>query len=307
MAWVVERASGNKRFLEAEHLVGRGSGSSLRITHRYVSAQHALVLWNGDHWEVKDLGSRNGTFLDGIRIRAGDHVPLRVGARLGFGLIEQEWVLTEDGPPTPMAVPVDGGDPVLSQGDLIVLPSPEDPQVSLFRNSEGSWMLEKPDDSSAPISSFQTFEVQGRTYRFCCPQLLPRTSIAELVHESAVRNVRLVFSVSRDEEHVQVQATCASRTHDLGARSRHYLLLTLARRRLADAAEGLPDTSCGWIHQDELSRDPTMSGPQLNIDVFRIRQQFGELNITDPASIIERRPRTRELRIGTSRLTVVTL
>jgi hypothetical protein len=93
-------------------------------------------------------------------------------------------------------------------------------------------------------------------------------------------------------------------TLDLGVRKHHYLLLTLARRRIKDVARRLPDSSCGWVDLDELSHDPTMAGPSLNLDVFRIREQFAAAGVIDAAGIIERRPRARQLRIGTGQLSV---
>lgn len=307
MAWFVDKSTGERRLLEAEHFVGRGAGCSLCISARYVSAQHALVRWNGARWEVKDLASRNGTFVDGTKVKAGTELPIRTGSRVAFGRADQEWELEDEGPPIPMAVPLDGGPPVLGQDDLIVLPSAEDPRVTLYRNAEGSWTLEQPTESSAPIASLQTFEVDGRRFRFCSAQNFLKTSLTDLQMEPEVRNLRLSFAVSRDEEHVQLTVIGPSGTHDLGARSRHYLLLTLARQRMADAAQGLPDTSCGWVYQEDLARDPSMTGSQLNIDVFRIRAQFGAINVTDAANIVERRPRTRQLRIGTGHLSIVTL
>lgn len=307
MAWLIQVASGQKRLLEAEHFVGRGMNCSLCINERYVSAQHALLRWNGQHWEVKDLGSRNGTFADGVRIRPGEEIPIRTGMRIAFGRPEQEWSLSDDAPPVPMVVPVHGGEPLLCQDDLVALPSASDPRVTIYRNADGAWVLEQPNESSVPIANLQIFEVDGRAFRFSCPQETLKTSIAYMLPEAEIRYVRLLFSVSRDEEHVHMQVACPLKTHDLGARSRYYLLLTLARRRLADAAEGLPDTSCGWTYQEELEHDASMAGSQLNIDVFRIRKQFGELGLSDPANIIERRPRTRQLRIGTGHLSIVVL
>jgi hypothetical protein len=50
-----------------------------------------------------------------------------------------------------------------------------------------------------------------------------------------------------------------------------------------------------------------MAPPQLNIDVHRIRKQFAEVGVLDAANIVERRPRTRQLRIGTGRLSIIQL
>ena len=67
----------------------------------------------------------------------------------------------------------------------------------------------------------------------------------------------------------------------------------------------MPDTSSGWVYQDDLEHDPSMAAERLNVDVFRIRQQFAEAGVLDAARIIERRPRSRQLRIGTRNLTIV--
>jgi hypothetical protein len=114
-----------------------------------------------------------------------------------------------------------------------------------------------------------------------------------------------VFEVARDEEHVGLRMTSGGRTLDMGGRSHNYILLTLARRRLADAAEQLPSTSCGWMYHDDLARGPAASRTQLNTDIFRIRRQFGRAGLLDPDAIIERRQAAGQLRIGTSNLTIV--
>jgi hypothetical protein len=93
----------------------------------------------------------------------------------------------------------------------------------------------------------------------------------------------------------------------MGTRAHNSLLLALARRRLEDAAEGLPETSCGWMYQEDLSQEPGLEFPQLNSDVFRIRKQVAAAGVLDAANVIERRPRTRQLRIGTSRISIVQL
>ena len=307
MALLRETATNRTQTLEPEHLIGRASTCSLRIEQRYVSARHAIVRWSGDRWELKDFGSKNGTFLDGVRLRPGDDYKLTAGSTIQFGKAEQEWVLADAAAPTVMAVALDGAEPVLMEGELLPLPSADDPQATIYRNAEGNWVIEQPDESIVAITNLQLMEVDGRTFRFCCPESLCKTSLAESGPDLEVRHLRLMFSVSRDEEHVEIRATCGARSFDLGARAHNYLLLTLARRRLDDAAEGLPETTCGWVYLDDLAHDPSMAPPQLNIDVFRIRKQFASLGVLDAAAIIERRPRTQQLRIGVTQLSVVSL
>jgi hypothetical protein len=305
MGTIRERSSGNTQHLEAEHVVGRAPGCATRINERYVSAQHAIVRWTGTGWELRDLSSRNGTFLNGSRVSAGHEYTLAKGAKISFGKTLAEWELIDDGPACAMAVPVQGGDPTLADGDLLALPSQDHPEATIYRNTDGSWVLEQADDSITPITNLQLFEIHGRSFKFCCPENSRKTSLADSYLDNEVRQLQLIFSVSSDEEHVQLHASLGSTSLDLGSRSHNYLLLTLARRRLDDAAAGLPETSCGWLYLEDLAHDPSMSGSQLNIDVFRIRKQFAALHVVDAAQIIERRPRTRQLRIGTGRISIV--
>jgi pSer/pThr/pTyr-binding forkhead associated (FHA) protein len=308
MGSIRKLTSTKTQLLEPEHLVGRAPASALGLTHRYVSAQHATIRWNGSRWELRDLGSRNGTFLDGNRLRSGEECPLRVGSRMAFGkLVAEQWELVDESAPRIMAVPVDGGDPVLLDGDLLALPSNDDPRVTIYRNPEGVWVLEQPTESIVPITNLQTFDVDGRVWRFCCTESVRTTSLAVAPAELEVRYLQLSFSVSRDEEFVQLHMTCGGSSFDMGARTHNYLLLTLARRRLEDADERIAETTCGWIYHEDLAHDPSMAAPQLNIDVFRIRKQFAAIGVVDAANIIERRPRTRQLRIGSGNISIAWL
>jgi hypothetical protein len=122
---------------------------------------------------------------------------------------------------------------------------------------------------------------------------------------SRVRSSTLVFEVTRDEEYVHLRMVGSGYAIDLGAKAHHYLLLTLARRRLADMAAGHADASCGWVATEELTRDPTMPPAQINLHVHRSRKQLAQVGLVDPTNIVERRAPTRELRIGTPNLHVI--
>jgi hypothetical protein len=187
----------------------------------------------------------------------------------------------------------------------------DEDQTGVFRKDAGHrWASSVPvgATSDQPCLSRPPFPTAERESKCCGPDPGCPSSFAELaIKRFSMSDLDLSFSVSRDEEYVQLQVVCGAGTFDLGARSRHYLLLTLARRRLEDAAEGLPETTCGWLHQEDLEHDPSMAGPQLNVDVFRIRKQFAALGIVDSVNIVERRQRSRQLRIGTGRIAIVRL
>ncbi len=149
------------------------------------------------------------------------------------------------------------------------------------------------------------------------PRMIPRVAhtcddgghartIERFPRDVRLPDLALTFEVSRDEEYVHLRMACEQRHFDMGARAHNYLLLTLARRRLADAAAHPLDPSCGWIYQDEFEHDPTMAAPQLNVHIFRIRRHFIRCGVINGEAIVERRPQTRQLRIGAARISIVT-
>lgn len=74
-------------FSEAQISIGRHSTSDLRFHPQEdleVSARHGVILRHGDRWVIRDLGSRNGIFVNGHRI-PGD-TPLSDTDQIRFGL-----------------------------------------------------------------------------------------------------------------------------------------------------------------------------------------------------------------------------
>jgi hypothetical protein len=312
MGAIREMSTGRTRVLESDYVIGRTPAPkcSLTLKEPYVSGVHAELRWTGQLWELKDRGSRNGTYLDGRRIEPGVPHIVETGSKMGFGRVEQDWEMVDDSAPLAMVVPLDGGEPVTLDGELIPLPSSDDPRATIYRTMEGSWLLEAPDEAPRPIAHMQNFEAVGRLWRFSHSDMSPSTlAVSDLSPGLGceVRDLALFFSVSTDEEHVHLRVTCGDRDFDLGARQHNYLLLTLGRRRLAETTQGLPEASCGWIDQEDLSHDPSMASPQLNCHVFRIRQQFAKVGVLDAAAIVERRPRPWQLRVGTARISIATL
>ena len=63
--------------------IGRASDCSIPIKDRYLSRKHAEIIAVGDAWMLKDLGSANGTYLNGARVERNE--PLRTGDRIRLG------------------------------------------------------------------------------------------------------------------------------------------------------------------------------------------------------------------------------
>lgn len=290
-------AAGVELLLRASHDVGRAPGCALCIPDPRVSGQHALIAWRGGRWVLRDRGSRNGTVCGERRLAPGEERVLAVGDRLAFGHADNAWVFTDDAPPTLLLRAPDGTVREAASG-VLVLPA-DDPQLTIFRDQAGRWMVEDT-DALWPAASGATVQVEGQTWVIHLPGGLPPTEEAEQVLEQA----RLHLAVSPDEETVQVEVIAGTRRTVLPPRAHHYLLLTLARQRLADAAEGLAPRDQGWLYQPELCRMLKVRNSYVNVAVSRIRKELAELGLLGAAGIVERRPAARELRIGVAELTV---
>lgn len=288
--------------VRAEHLVGRSVRCDLRIDAEHISAQHAAIRWNGGGWEIRDLGSLNGTHLNGELLEHGKTYPLNKGAMVHFGNETEAWSLLDDSPPGVMVVSVETDATVLPDGDMLAVPSSQAPEAVLLRSAEGRWQREEPDGTLIFVNDQDQFTTRAGRWLFCCPRVIAPTSSVE--ERATWRDATLDFEVSLDEEHVAVTLRVPNRQVSLGARACHYLMLTLARHRIADQSKGFIASACGWVYVEDLLRELQISTEQLNVDIFRIRQQFGTLGFENPGGVIERRPRTRQLRLGVTDLCV---
>jgi len=66
--------------------IGRQHTNNIMMEDPTVSRQHATIKLEGDQFVLYDLGSANGTFVDGERVR--EPVPLHDGAIVKFGELE---------------------------------------------------------------------------------------------------------------------------------------------------------------------------------------------------------------------------
>ena len=65
--------------------IGRDPGNGLRLTHETVSRVHAELVHQGGLWVLKDLGSTNGTTVNGRRVIGA--VVVREGDQVSFGRV----------------------------------------------------------------------------------------------------------------------------------------------------------------------------------------------------------------------------
>jgi serine phosphatase RsbU (regulator of sigma subunit) len=62
---------------EKLHIVGRSSTCEVQLPDKAVSRNHAQIRCRGGQWQITDLGSKHGSFLNGVRLEANEVSPLR--------------------------------------------------------------------------------------------------------------------------------------------------------------------------------------------------------------------------------------
>jgi hypothetical protein len=83
LGWLIDGFGEPHALSGARTVVGRRIDAELSVLHASVSRDHAELRREGTGWTLRDLGSRNGTHLDGRAIQAREAV--REGARIRFG------------------------------------------------------------------------------------------------------------------------------------------------------------------------------------------------------------------------------
>ncbi len=83
-----------------------------------LSRQHLALLLDGGHWHVEDLGSKNGTLVNGNRIEK--RVPFRAGDRISAGHLTIEFVSPEPGPDGQTVEFVDHAESISSSSMTVV-------------------------------------------------------------------------------------------------------------------------------------------------------------------------------------------
>lgn len=99
-AWLID-GFGGAHPVSAGSRIGRSLQCEVVVLAPSVSREHAELVHDGAGWKVRDMGSRNGTFVDGARLESD--VPLAGHALLKIGDVPL-WFLAKavpDPPPRP--------------------------------------------------------------------------------------------------------------------------------------------------------------------------------------------------------------
>ncbi len=78
---------------DGRHTIGRSSRCAIQVPYPFVSREHAEIVADADRVLIRDLGSHNGTWVNGIRIDRT--LPLTVGDRITIADVTL-WVTTTE-------------------------------------------------------------------------------------------------------------------------------------------------------------------------------------------------------------------
>lgn len=272
-----------------------------------MSVQHAVFRWHGGVWTLRDLASRNGTFVNGQRVVAGptESFPLNRGDEIAFAESDEVWEFFDDAAPGTLLIPIDADGEVrrdatpyrLDAADVVAIPSAQEPTASAYQRS-GRWYLER-SDAMLELDHGQRVRVAGE--RYVVHLSSPATGTVDAEHvlvDHVVKNARLIIGVSPDEESAAVTVHIGRDEHELERRTFLYLLAYLARVRLDDVSDGRDEHDAGWVEVHEACRNLQLSSSEaLGLLVHRCRKAMQEARLDDPASVIDR-SRRGLLRIG---------
>lgn len=75
LMWLIDGDSDLVKFVTGPSSIGRSSAADFPLVDLKVGRRHATIEPQGGTWTISDLGSNNGVFVDGRRIRSRSLVP----------------------------------------------------------------------------------------------------------------------------------------------------------------------------------------------------------------------------------------
>ncbi len=291
-------------------LIGRAPSNDLVVSDDQVSWHHAAVWMENGQLCVRDMGSRNGTMLNGRRIRGlevmreGDVVSLGPDTELRVReqshtaervclLVEQ----VEAGVRIPIRSDrfhIGGGE----DADLCI-PGAEERLATLLVDADGQVTLAT-DDSSLTLQPGQQFEVAGYQLRVVYAPLTHAPTVEPEADRYPYRLWVTLNGSTGPEAKLTDERT--GMEHVVDAENRVILLYLLARRLREDLDAGKSSEEAGWTSDEQINvgvwgRSGTADSNNLHVLVYRLRKELREAGF-DPW-FIEKRRRAMRLRIRT--------
>lgn len=290
--------------------VGRGPENDVVLTEQTVSSNHASAWLEGGQVWLKDLGSRNGTFVNderiqgatpvhpGDNIRLGPEMELRVhgeGAAMGppMALLVEDVTSQVRFPVRSDRFHIGGG-----PNDHLPIEGAPAAAATLLIYADGECYLGEEEGEERPLEPGDTFEVAGRTLKLLA--LAPSyTATIEAEPSRYPYTLKVTLDgVSGPEAFLRDGR--ADVTHRVDAENRAILLYVLGKQWLDDRKEGKPRTERGWCSDADVSvgiwgRRGTSDANALHVLTHRLRKELKKAGF-DPW-FIEKRRRALRIRV----------
>ena len=275
VAILSNQATQRKIYLRTHHVFGRGHAADTLLENLDASQVHASISWIAGAWQLRDH-SRNGSMLDGVALRHCVSHCLSVGSVIAFGHDRgAKWVIEDLSAPANLLWPRGHDAAPIKLASSNLLPRGAAAELAIDCNAMGQWICTGPQHSSVLEDGD---EVRFAGKRWCFVMATEVITTLQGIGSGDAMLQRppctLSFTVSLDEEHVRLAIGDAQQQLDLGERSHHYTLLTLARLRLADAKRHLDIRAQGWVELERLAKMLGIDPGHLNIQIFRLRKQL---------------------------------
>lgn len=278
MGTIKNNVSGETVLLYTQHLVGRNKLiSNTYLNEKDISQSHALIYWKNDSWYIEDR-SRNGTIVNNDYIK-NNTLKLSKGSTLQFGKDKTTiWTLVNSAAPTSYLLSKANTNKIIELWSSHVLPDTDKPEVLFYYSNEGRWKAEK-DGSAFNLEHSEIYNFNNEEWQFIENDVLDET----IDYSDIFTKAYFTFTLSADEEHINVKIQTGEKNWDLGERVHNYLLLALARKRLTDANKGYVFIDQGWISLEELMSDlerefsKEIDAYYVNIQIHRLRKQLSEI------------------------------
>ncbi len=264
--------------LHSQHLFGRNQQlSNTHISESDISQSHATIFWKCDCWYLKDH-SRNGTLVNGKFISQSTH-KLQNKDTIQFGqATSTKWQLIENNAPSSYL------QSLTHKHKIYALPFSLDmlhtlyQDVHIYRSVDQQW--------NAKIKNNTIVLIHGTTIAFNNDTwiFIENKNFEETIdHGQILKQAYYQFTLSQDEEHIDLKIISNKLMLDLGSRIYNYLLLTLARKRLLDANASYSIIDQGWIAIEDLISDLSkefvkdIDAYYINLQIYRIRKNLSAI------------------------------
>jgi hypothetical protein len=290
--------------------IGRGPENDVVVPEQTVSSNHASVWMESGHVWLKDLGSRNGTFVNDARITGATAVNVGDSVRLGPDMeLRVHGSGASAGPPLAFLVedttsglqfPMRSDRFTIGGGEHDNVPIPETPPqaLTIIVYPDGEVYLGDEEGEERPLQVGGSFELGGHTLRLLA---LSPTYTATVEAEPA--RYPYVLKVTLDGiagPEAMLYDETSDKSHRIDAENRAVLLYVLGKQWLEDRDAGKPRPERGWCSDNDVStgiwgRKGTSDANALHVLTHRLRRELKKAGF-DPW-FIEKRRRALRIRI----------